>query len=108
MRAISRVASALAIIVGLGCGSSATSTGGNKNGPAPDITSITPGRSTLEGGGYALVRGFGFKPSLTVTVGGQPGKNVTYVDKETFSFQVPSGRVGQADLVVLNADGGKQ
>ena len=107
MRVNSRVASALVAILAFACGSSTTTPPGTK-GPPPDITSISPGRSTLDGGGYSLVRGFGFKTGLSVTVGGQPGKNITFVDKETFSFQVPAGKAGPADLVVLNTDGGKQ
>ncbi|MBS2025906.1 MAG: IPT/TIG domain-containing protein, partial [Deltaproteobacteria bacterium] len=90
------------------CGNSTTSTPTKVSGPAPDVTSIAPGKSPLDGGGWALVKGLGFQANASVTVGGAASVSVVVVDGQTLSFQVPSGRPGPADVVVQNADGGKR
>jgi hypothetical protein len=90
------------------CGSS---TGGvqtaSSGGPKPEISAVLPGKSPLEGGGYALVKGVGFKSDLTLTVRGVPvaKAQVFFVDKQTFAFKVPaSTQAGGADIKVKNAD----
>ena len=108
MRPAQRLTAALACLLLVACGSSSTTGPNNANrGPAPDISSVTPSQSPLDGGGYLIVRGLGFKAGATVAVGGAPGKNVVVVDRETLTFQAPSGRPGAADLVVQNTDGGQ-
>jgi hypothetical protein len=99
---------ALAVsLLAAACGSSSTSNTNKSGGPPPDVSSVAPNRSPLDGGGYVILKGLGFHAGPSVTVAGAPAKNVTYVDKETITFQVPSGRPGPADIVVINQDGGK-
>ena len=107
MRVACRITAVVASVFALACGTSGVPGPAKSGGPSPDISSVNPSRSPLDGGGYVVLKGLGFKPSLSVTVAGAPAKNVVYVDKETISFQVPSGRPGPADIVVLNQDGGK-
>ena len=89
------------------CGTSSSSSNGKGGGPPPDVSSVTPNKATLDGGGYVVLKGLGFHAGPSVTVAGAPAKNVTFVDKETLTFQVPSGRPGPADIIVINQDGGK-
>ncbi len=88
---------------------SSNSVGGNNGiaGPAPAIASITPSNSPPAGGGYALMKGFGFKTNATVQVGATYASFVTVVDAETLSFEIPAGVLGGANVVVTNSDGGK-
>ena len=106
--ALSCIAAFAALLFSAGCGNSSS---GNPNatatGPAPDISSVTPGKSPLEGGGYVMVKGLGFKSGATATVGGNAATNVVVVDRETLTLRLPGSRPGGNDLVVQNLDKGK-
>ena len=107
MRSLRLVGTSLATAVLLACSNNPGPPPQVTTGPKPEISAILPGKSPLEGGGYALVKGLGFKSGLTVTVGSAavPAVQVFFVDRETFSFKVPAGRVpGGVDVTVKNTD----
>ena len=72
-------------------------------GAAPlSIGSLNPSQTSA--GAQIAIRGSGFVPQTTATIGGTQAV-VTYVDSETLQVTVPALAAGAADLVLTNPDG---
>jgi hypothetical protein len=74
------------------------------NAAAPTVTSVTPVKGPLEGGTPITIKGTGFLPGTTVTVGGVPATEVTVVDGATITARTPAGPAGPADIAVIRTD----
>ncbi len=66
------------------------------------IGSINP--NPAASGGQITIRGSGFAPGLTATVGGQSA-SVSFADQNTLTLILPALSPGPHDVVLTNADG---
>jgi hypothetical protein len=66
------------------------------------IGSLNP--ATATSGQQVVVRGSGFTPSITATVGGYVA-GVGFTDENTLTLTVPTGPSGPSDIVVTNSVG---
>lgn len=66
------------------------------------IGSVTP--TSASPGTVVSVRGSGFSPSTTATVGGQAAL-VSFIDEDTLTFTVPAIASGPTNIVLQNSDG---
>ncbi len=71
---------------------------------APTAVLARPGAGPVTGGTTILVTGTGFRPSATVTVGGQAATQVRIVSATELYAVTPAGAAGAADVVVTNPD----
>ena len=69
------------------------------------LESLAPNSGPVTGGTLALVTGAEFKPGLLVHLGYVPVPFVKYISDTEFVMTTPPGKVGPADLVVVNPDG---
>lgn len=74
-------------------------------GGAPTVTAITPPAGPSAGGDGVTIRGSGFAPGATVTIGGAPARNIAVVDSGTITAITPAAAVGAASIVVTNSGG---
>jgi hypothetical protein len=80
-----------------------TSCGGSGIDPsknAPRLTSITPASGTTLGGTAVTITGTNLTASATVTIGGSPATDVTFVSSTSLSARTPQHSAGTADVVV--------
>lgn len=70
----------------------------------PVIESVSPNQGPEVGGTTITITGKNFKEGATVTIGGNPAKNVTVVSKTQITAVTPPGKVGAVDVVVTNPD----
>jgi photosystem II stability/assembly factor-like uncharacterized protein len=69
------------------------------------ITSISPDAGAPEGGSRITIKGTGFDEAATVTVGGLPTGDVTFVDSATLVVTTPSNLPCTAEVSAQNPDG---
>lgn len=68
------------------------------------VGSVSPSVVSTGGGTVVSVRGSGFGPATTVTIGGQAAIALL-VDPNTLQVTVPAGSAGAAQMIVSNPDG---
>ena len=84
----------------------ASRVGAQVTGPGiPTVGTVTPNTGPTAGGSLITIRGTGFAPGATVTVGGVPATGVTVVDAMTITATTPPGAVGSVPVVVTNPNG---
>jgi hypothetical protein len=71
----------------------------------PTITSISPSAGALAGGKTITIRGTGFYPGATVTVGGSACTSPNISSDTVMTCVTPAGAAGAADVVLTNGDG---
>ena len=64
------------------------------------ISSIVPAYGPLAGGTVVTIFGFNFVDGSTITFGGTPGTDVTFIDNQTFRVTTPNHAVGFVDVVI--------
>ncbi len=75
-------------------------------GPAPAITGVSPANGPMAGGTALTISGSDFQPGVTVTIGGIPATNVTFISATTIrAFTPASASSGAVAVAVLNPDG---
>ena len=72
--------------------------------PFPGVTNVTPGCGISSGGTAITISGSNFVNGATVTIGGQPASNVSYINSNTLTAQTPAGLAGARPVVVTNPD----
>lgn len=70
---------------------------------SPIVSSVAP--AVGPPGTSVVVRGLGFTSGATVSVGGVPAQNVTFVSPTTLTATVASNMAGNANVSVTNPDG---
>lgn len=68
--------------------------------PAPAVAQVTPSRGPIQGGTPVTIRGANFAPGATVTFGGIPATNITFVDAMTITAITPAHPFGPVDVSV--------
>jgi hypothetical protein len=68
------------------------------------IGTLVPGTGAAAGGTSVTVRGSGFQPGITATLGGKPA-TVTPIDLNTLTLVTPATSMGPQQLVLTNPDG---
>lgn len=68
------------------------------------ITSVDPPWGTPFGGTQITIIGTGFKPTPTVTIGGETCQDVMFVSEVELRCTTPSHSLGSVDIVVINPD----
>ena len=71
----------------------------------PQVTSVAPAEGLLAGGTPILLTGSGFVVGATVTIGGQPARNVVVTSGTQISAITPAGSPGPATILVTNPGG---
>lgn len=84
--------------------------GGVSNGftylaATPQLTSVAPSEGLLVGGTPTTLTGSGFVVGATVTIGGQPARNVVVTSPTTITAVTPPGVPGSAMVLVTNPGG---
>lgn len=74
-------------------------------GATPLISSITPNTGPTTGGTLVTIRGSGFAPGATVTIGGAPATGIVVVDPMTITATTPPGAAGPATVAITNPNG---
>ncbi|MBA2356590.1 MAG: IPT/TIG domain-containing protein [Acidobacteria bacterium] len=72
----------------------------------PSITSIAPGTGSVTGGTAVQVRGSGFQPGASVTIGTAPLTSVTVVSSTVITGTTGAHAAGTVSVTVRNPDGG--
>ncbi|MCI0341961.1 MAG: IPT/TIG domain-containing protein [Planctomycetales bacterium] len=72
-------------------------------GPAPTLTTVSPGSGPAGGGTLVTLTGTNFAAGATVAVGGNPATGVTVVSGTTITCVTPAG-TGIVSVVVTNVD----
>jgi len=76
------------------------------NAPPPGVTGAEPANVPFSGGATITLKGTGFAPLATVTVGGVAATSVVVLSATSLSCVVPAATtLGAKDVVVSNADG---
>jgi hypothetical protein len=73
-------------------------------GPAPTVSSITPGSGTATGGTAVTIAGTGFLAGATVSFGGTSATGVTVVNSTSITATTPAHAAGTVSVVVTNTD----
>jgi hypothetical protein len=68
------------------------------------IGSVSPSIVPATGGTVLKVRGSGFQPTTTVTIGGKPAVS-SFLDKNTLLVTTPANPAGAAQMIIQNPDG---
>lgn len=84
--------------------------GGISNGftylvATPQLTAVSPADGPLAGGTPVVLTGSGFVVGATVTIGGQPARNVAVSSPTTITAVTPPGVSGAAVVLVTNPGG---
>jgi IPT/TIG domain/FG-GAP repeat len=77
----------------------------NTTTPAPTVSSVGPSSGSTEGGTRVLVRGTGFLPGATVTIGVAP-TSVEVISETELSVVTAAHAGGPEEVAVTTADGG--
>jgi len=72
--------------------------------PPPTITGVSPPTGSTAGGDSVTVSGENFRDGATVSFGGIPATNVTFINASTLIVTTPANYEGAADIVVVNPD----
>lgn len=78
--------------------------------PGPTITNVSPATGSTVGGTLITITGTLFQSGATVTVGGVPATDVTFVSSTSITARTPLGPATEqlnADVVVTNPDNSK-
>lgn len=74
-------------------------------GAAPlAVGSVSPPIVPVSGGNIVKVRGSGFQPTSTVTIGGKPTAS-SFVDANTLQVTTPANPIGAAQMIIQNPGG---
>ncbi len=71
----------------------------------PQVTAVSPVEGVLAGGTPILLTGSGFVVGATVTIGGQPARNVVVTSGTQITAITPAGAPGSATILVTNPGG---
>jgi hypothetical protein len=71
----------------------------------PAIEAIEPSQSPREGGGAAALRGRQFLPEAQVFFATTPAEKVVLMASNLIGLEIPPGKGGHVDLIVVNPDG---
>ena len=71
----------------------------------PVITSLTPSTVLISGGDSVTINGTDFNASSTVSLGGVPISQVTFISSTTINIVAPVHDPGAVDVVLTNPDG---
>jgi hypothetical protein len=93
-----------------GDGGSATILGGytyfNFDGDMPRITNMSPRSGRHSGNTPVVVSGENFNAGVKVFIGGEEALTAQFVSGTTVNITTPPGKIGKADVTILNTDGG--
>lgn len=91
-------------------GQSSTLTNAFRYQVAPDVTGITPNGGNVSGVATVTISGTGFDTSnsVSVTVGGAACDSLSSITATSIDCDLPTGTIGQVDVVVTNLDGDLQ
>ncbi|NOJ79502.1 IPT/TIG domain-containing protein [Myxococcus xanthus] len=70
-----------------------------------DVSAVEPNRGAVAGGTAIVIRGSGFDPAATVTLGGVPATGVVWRSADELAATTPAHVEGTVDLAVHNAVG---
>ena len=73
-------------------------------GPAPAVTAVSPSRGPSAGGTPVTISGTDLQPGATVSFGGVPASNVTFIDAMTIRALTPAHVAGVVAVAVANPD----
>ena len=76
----------------------------NLSSPPLAIGSVNPSTVSINGGTVVKVRGSGFQPGTTVTIGGKSATSV-FVDASTLQVTTPARPAGAAQMIVADPNG---
>lgn len=71
---------------------------------APTISSLSPITGSVAGGTVVAISGTNFVSGATVTVGGAPASNVSFVNSTAITASLPAKAAGTYDVAVINPD----
>lgn len=71
----------------------------------PQVTAVSPVEGVLAGGTPILLTGSGFVVGATVTIGGQPARNVVVTSGTQITAVTPAGAPGSATILITNPGG---
>lgn len=74
------------------------------NAAAPAVTSVAPAKGSVEGGTAVEVRGTGFLPGTTVTIGGKGLLDTQVVTGALIRGRTPAAPAGPVDVTVTRTD----
>lgn len=72
--------------------------------PQPNVTGVAPASGTANGGTTITIIGSNFQPGATVSLGGTPASNVSFVSDTTLTATTPAHASGLVSIVVANPD----
>lgn len=78
----------------------ATLSNGFEYVPAARVVAVRPGNGPASGGTQVVIIGTGFVKGTTVTIDGQPARDVTVVSPTAITATIPAGATGPADVAV--------
>jgi len=70
----------------------------------PNVTGISPGSGTVNGGTSVTITGTDFQPGATVTVGGVAATSVTFVNSTSLTATTGAHVADVVDVIVTNPD----
>ena len=73
-------------------------------GSPPTVSTVSPASGPTAGGTAVTISGENFVSGATLTFGGKPATNVTFVRSTTLRGQTPSHEQGAVDVVLTNPD----
>jgi len=82
-----------------------TSTGVYRWGEGPSIGPVTPSSGSSAGGTLVTVRGSGFTNATRFRLGGEPVREVVFLDGSTVALRTPPHSPGLADAAATEPDG---
>ncbi|QIG45063.1 hypothetical protein G5V58_21905 [Nocardioides anomalus] len=86
-------------------GGTGTLAGGYEYAPAPTLGAVSPAEGPVTGHGTVTLTGTGFRPELSVSIGGQPAPLVGPPTATQATVRVPPHVAGPADVVVTTVGG---
>ncbi|HET7213121.1 MAG TPA: IPT/TIG domain-containing protein [Terriglobia bacterium] len=72
---------------------------------SPIISSVSPGSGSTDGGTVVTIAGSNFESGATVSFGGSPASNVSFVSSAQLQASTPAHAAGSVDVAVTNPDG---
>jgi|GEM_PF-127833 len=73
--------------------------------PPPLVSGVSPSEGLTKGGTTVTITGENFQPGASVTIGGVPAMNVTFVSETQSTCTAPPHEAGLVDVVVTNPNG---
>lgn len=72
---------------------------------APTLSTVSPSTGSISGGTTLVLMGTGFVPGTSVSIGGNPGSNVTVLDATTLHVVTAAHAPGLVDITINNGIG---